>query len=127
MEGPVTITIKDLATGPTAPRANTVWPNVLHTRVDEVVRQMGPPPRSRCRRRGITMPRASSVGTRTTARANGAHKDRTGEIMPRLTPITSKDQIDPKHHAVVDSIVASRGGIQGPFTAFLHSPEIAGR
>src|SRR2546425_12204920 len=47
MDAPVTITIKDLASAPTAPRANTVWPNVLHTRVDEVVQTMGPPPWSR--------------------------------------------------------------------------------
>lgn len=47
--------------------------------------------------------------------------------MARLTPITSKDQVDPKHHGTVDSIVASRGAIQGPFSVFLHSPELAGR
>jgi len=47
--------------------------------------------------------------------------------MARLTPITSKDQVAPKDHAVVDSITASRGAIQGPFTMFLHSPELAGR
>ena len=29
--------------------------------------------------------------------------------------------------AIVDSIVASRGALQGPFTMFLHSPELAGR
>ena len=47
--------------------------------------------------------------------------------MPRLTPITRKDQVAPAGHAAVDSITASRGGIQGPFTMFLHSPELAGR
>jgi 4-carboxymuconolactone decarboxylase len=47
--------------------------------------------------------------------------------MARLTPITSKDQVPAKDHAVVDGIVKSRGGIQGPFTMFLHSPELAGR
>ncbi|HTV90336.1 MAG TPA: hypothetical protein VME41_15075, partial [Stellaceae bacterium] len=29
--------------------------------------------------------------------------------------------------AAFDSIVASRGAVQGPFTMFLHSPELAGR
>jgi 4-carboxymuconolactone decarboxylase len=48
-------------------------------------------------------------------------------IMARLSPITSKDQVPAKDHAVVDAITASRGAIQGPFTMFLHSPEIAGR
>src|SRR5918999_1249504 len=49
------------------------------------------------------------------------------ETMARLTPITSKDQVDPKGHAIVDAIVGSRGALQGPFSMFLHSPEIAGR
>ena len=47
--------------------------------------------------------------------------------MARLTPITSKNQVAAKDQAVVDSIVASRGALQGPFTMFLHSPELAGR
>jgi len=47
--------------------------------------------------------------------------------MARLTPITSKDQVHPKDHAIVDSILASRGALQGPFTMFLHCPELAGR
>jgi mannose-6-phosphate isomerase-like protein (cupin superfamily) len=44
---PVTITITDLVKGPIAPRANAVWPNVLHTRVQDVVAQMGPAPWSK--------------------------------------------------------------------------------
>jgi 4-carboxymuconolactone decarboxylase len=47
--------------------------------------------------------------------------------MPRLTPITSKDQVPARDHAVVDGILQSRGALQGPFTMFLHSPELAGR
>lgn len=47
--------------------------------------------------------------------------------MARLTPITSKDQVAAKDHAIVDAIAASRGAIQGPFTMFLHCPELAGR
>ncbi len=47
--------------------------------------------------------------------------------MARLPLITSKDQVAPEHHAVVDSIIASRGALHGPFNTFLHSPEIAGR
>ncbi len=47
--------------------------------------------------------------------------------MARLTPITSKDQVAAKDHAIVDAIVASRGALQGPFTMFLHCPELAGR
>ena len=47
--------------------------------------------------------------------------------MARLTSITSKDQVAPNDHAVFDSIVQSRGAVQGPFTMFLHCPELAGR
>ena len=47
--------------------------------------------------------------------------------MARLTPITAKEQVAPPHQAVVDGIVQSRGALQGPFTMFLHSPELAGR
>ena len=40
--------------------------------------------------------------------------------MARLSYVTSKDQIPAKDHAIFDSIVASRGAVQGPFTMFLH-------
>ena len=47
--------------------------------------------------------------------------------MARLPPITSKDQLPAKDQAIAEAIVQSRGGIQGPFTMFTHSPELAGR
>jgi len=47
MDTPVTITITDLVKGPIPPRASGNGPNVLHTRVAEVVKQMGPAPWSR--------------------------------------------------------------------------------
>ena len=47
--------------------------------------------------------------------------------MPRLPLVTSKDQVPAKDHATFDSIVASRGAVAGPFVAFMHSPEVAGR
>ena len=47
--------------------------------------------------------------------------------MARLTPITNKNQVAAKDHAIVDGIVKSRGALQGPFTMFLHCPELAGR
>lgn len=47
--------------------------------------------------------------------------------MARLPSISSKDQAAPKDHAIVDGIVQSRGALQGPFTMFLHCPELAGR
>ena len=47
--------------------------------------------------------------------------------MARLPLITSKEQVAEKDRAIVNSIVASRGALQGPFTMFLHCPELAGR
>jgi 4-carboxymuconolactone decarboxylase len=47
--------------------------------------------------------------------------------MARLPSVTSKDQVAAKDREIFDSIVASRGAVQGPFTVFLHSPEVAGR
>jgi 4-carboxymuconolactone decarboxylase len=47
--------------------------------------------------------------------------------MARLPHITSKEQVPAKDQAIVDGIVKSRGSLQGPFTMFLHSPEVAGR
>jgi 4-carboxymuconolactone decarboxylase len=47
--------------------------------------------------------------------------------MARLAPITSKDQVPGKDHPIVDAITQSRGALQGPFTMFLHCPELAGR
>jgi 4-carboxymuconolactone decarboxylase len=47
--------------------------------------------------------------------------------MARLAPITSRDQVAEKDRAIVDAIAQSRGAIQGPFTMFLHCPELAGR
>jgi 4-carboxymuconolactone decarboxylase len=47
--------------------------------------------------------------------------------MARLPPITTKDQVAAKDYATFESIVASRGAVQGPFTMFLHAPEVAER
>jgi mannose-6-phosphate isomerase-like protein (cupin superfamily) len=42
MPPPPTIVISRLADGPTPPTAaNAVWPNVLHTRIADLIRQMG--------------------------------------------------------------------------------------
>jgi 4-carboxymuconolactone decarboxylase len=47
--------------------------------------------------------------------------------MARLPHITKKEQVAAKDQATFDSIVASRGAVQGPFTMFMHSPEVSGR
>ncbi|MCC6532345.1 MAG: hypothetical protein IT531_07345 [Burkholderiales bacterium] len=45
--------------------------------------------------------------------------------MPRLTPITSPEQVAAEDRAIADAVVASRGAIAGPFTAFMHCPKLA--
>ena len=47
--------------------------------------------------------------------------------MARLKLITGKNDVPAEHHAIVDAIVKSRGGVQGPFTMFLHCPPLADR
>lgn len=47
--------------------------------------------------------------------------------MARLEKITAKEQLPAKDGPVFDSIVASRGAVQGPFTMFMHCPDLAGR
>ena len=47
--------------------------------------------------------------------------------MARLAPITSRDQVAEKDRTIADAIAQSRGAVQGPFTMFLHCPELAGR
>jgi 4-carboxymuconolactone decarboxylase len=45
--------------------------------------------------------------------------------MARQPLITSKDQVAPEHHKIADAVIASRGGIHGPFTVLMHCPDIA--
>ncbi|HTE83162.1 MAG TPA: hypothetical protein VK821_00335 [Dehalococcoidia bacterium] len=47
--------------------------------------------------------------------------------MARLSHITGREQVPAEDRPTVDGIIASRGVLQGPFTMFLHCPELAGR
>jgi len=47
--------------------------------------------------------------------------------MARLEKIASKEQVPAKDHKVFDAIAESRGAVQGPFTMFMHCPDLAGR
>jgi 4-carboxymuconolactone decarboxylase len=47
--------------------------------------------------------------------------------MPRLKPITSKNDMPPEHHAVADQVLKVFGHIRGPFGMLLHSPNLAAR
>jgi 4-carboxymuconolactone decarboxylase len=47
--------------------------------------------------------------------------------MARLKLITSPDQVPPEGRHFAQSIAESRGSVHGPFSQFLHSPEVAAR
>ena len=45
--------------------------------------------------------------------------------MARLESITRKEQVPAEHHRIFDTVVKSRGAVQGPFTMLLHCPPLA--
>jgi 4-carboxymuconolactone decarboxylase len=45
--------------------------------------------------------------------------------MPRVSPVTGKADVPAEHHAVVDGVVETFGGVRGPFSMLLHSPKLA--
>lgn len=47
--------------------------------------------------------------------------------MPRIAPITGKSDVATAHHGVVDQVVKVFGGVRGPFSMLLHSPQLAER
>ena len=47
--------------------------------------------------------------------------------MPRVSPITAKEDVPAEHHAVVDDVLGVFGQIRGPFSMLLHSPPLAER
>src|SRR5262245_18853302 len=47
--------------------------------------------------------------------------------MPRIAPVTGKSDVPAAHHAVVDAVVNVFGGVRGPFSVLLHSPQLAER
>src|SRR5437667_8814671 len=47
--------------------------------------------------------------------------------MPRVAPITGKQDVKPEHHQVVDDVIGVFGQIRGPFSMLLHSPPLAER
>ena len=47
--------------------------------------------------------------------------------MPRIAPITGKSDVPAAHHGVVDAVVKVFGGVRGPFSMLLHSPQLAER
>ena len=47
--------------------------------------------------------------------------------MPRVPPITGKDDVPAEHHKVVDNVLGVFGRIRGPFSMLLHSPTLASK
>ena len=47
--------------------------------------------------------------------------------MPRVPPITGKQDVPVEHHQVVDDVLGVFGRVRGPFSVLLHSPKMAGK
>ena len=47
--------------------------------------------------------------------------------MPRIAPITGKENVPAAHHSVVDGVQKTFGNVRGPFSMLLHSPKLAER
>ena len=47
--------------------------------------------------------------------------------MPRVAPITSKEELPAEHQAVADAVQKVYGNIRGPWTMLLHSPKLTAK
>ncbi len=47
--------------------------------------------------------------------------------MARIAPVSSKKDVEPEYHPVVDRVVEVFGNVRGPFSILLHSPNLADR
>lgn len=47
--------------------------------------------------------------------------------MPRVTPITTKEQVAPEHRPVFDAVAEGRGSVRGPFSIMMYSPQMCDR
>jgi 4-carboxymuconolactone decarboxylase len=47
--------------------------------------------------------------------------------MPRVPPITGKDDVPAEYHGLVDEVLGVFGQIRGPFSVLLYSPEMASK
>jgi 4-carboxymuconolactone decarboxylase len=47
--------------------------------------------------------------------------------MPRVPPITGKEDVPAEHHHVVDDVLGVFGRIRGPFSVLLYSPAMASK
>ena len=42
--------------------------------------------------------------------------------MPRITPITAREQVAPEHRPIFDAVAEGRGSVRGPFSIMMLSP-----
>jgi len=47
--------------------------------------------------------------------------------VPRVTPVSRRDQVAEEHRAVFDAVAEGRGSVRGPFSFLMHSPELCRR
>jgi 4-carboxymuconolactone decarboxylase len=47
--------------------------------------------------------------------------------MPRVTPITTTDQVAPEHQRVFEAVAEGRGSVRGPFSILMYSPPLCER
>src|SRR3989442_4924818 len=47
--------------------------------------------------------------------------------MPRVTPITTKEQVAPEHRPIFDAVAEGRGSVRGPFSIMMFSPTFCER
>jgi 4-carboxymuconolactone decarboxylase len=47
--------------------------------------------------------------------------------MPRITPVSGKEDVPAEHHNIVDDVIKVFGGVRGPFSIMLKSPKLAER
>ncbi len=45
--------------------------------------------------------------------------------MSRISPVSAKSEVPAEHHTLVDRVLKQFGGIRGPFSMLLHSPQMA--
>lgn len=45
--------------------------------------------------------------------------------MPRIKPVTSKEDLPAEHRAAADAVLKIYGNLRGPWTMLLHSPKLA--
>src|SRR6266498_4057115 len=56
--------------------------------------------------------------------AAASTKARPPLAVPRITPITRRDQVPEEHRSIFDAVAEGRGSVRGPFSILMHSPEL---